>query len=464
MSMASDSNPREQKARAFFQYGNDAAMKNNYKYAIQMYQDACKLVPENLVYRQALRGIERRQFDNEPAKVGRMAGARVQPIRLRARAEKAKGNWGRVLELTEEAFVYNPWDVHAARDAAEAAEQLGHKELARFSLESVHAQAGEDVEFIRALAHVYEINEEWQRAIGCWERVRKLAPADEHAKRQINALSASATIARAGLSEALGKPHAPAAPEPAAQELSELKSQAVSPEERLYRQIAEQPDRIGLYLQLADLYKAHNRLDEAEKILARGMKTNPNENLLKSAHAEVQISRLRRAVDAWSKRLKEQPGDIDAQSKLEQLREKLASFELSEYRRRVAQNPDDLNLRYQLGLRLAGVGHPDEAIAEFQQARSDPELKTKALHQLGLCFEAKGLPKLAERNYQEALKSADPDDQALVNTLNYRLGRVFEAQGDLAKAEEHYNEVAANDFGFLDVAQRLGLLSQRAEG
>lgn len=461
MSMASDSNPREQKAKAFFQYGNDAAMKNNYRYAIQMYQDACKLVPENLMYRQALRGIERRQFDNEPTKVGRMAGARVQPIRLRVRAEKAKGNWGRVLELTEEAFFHNPWDVHAARDAAEAAEQLGHKELARFSLESVHAQAGEEVEFLRALAHVYEINEEWQRAINCWERVCKLAPADEHAKRQINALLASATIARAGLSEALGKT---AAPEPDVRELSELKARAVSPEERLYRQIAEQPNRVGLYLQLADIYKVHNRLVEAEKILARGMKANPNENLLKSAHAEVQISRLRRAVDAWSKRLKEHPGDLDAQTKLEQLREKLVFFELSEYQRRAAQSPDDLNLRYQLGLRLAGVGRSDEAIAEFQQARSAPELRANALLQLGLCFEIKGLAKLAERNFQEALKATDPDDQTMINTLNYRLGRVFEAQGDLAKAEEHYNDVAANDFGFLDVARRLSSLSQRAEG
>jgi len=42
-----------------------------------------------------------------------------------------------------------------------------------------------------------------------------------------------------------------------------------------------------------------------------------------------------------------------------------------------------------------------------------------------------------------------------INALHYRLGRVFEAQGDTQMAEEHYNEVAANDYGYLDVAQRL---------
>ena len=44
---------------------------------------------------------------------------------------------------------------------------------------------------------------------------------------------------------------------------------------------------------------------------------------------------------------------------------------------------------------------------------------------------------------------------ANLNALHYRLGRVAEAQGNTEAAEEHYNEVAANDYTYLDVAQRL---------
>ena len=69
--------------------------------------------------------------------------------------------------------------------------------------------------------------------------------------------------------------------------------------------------------------------------------------------------------------------------------------------------------------------------------------------------------KLAERSYQEALKLAEPDDLNLIKTLHYRLGRVAEAQGDLLTAEEHYNEIAANDYAFLDVAERLRALNQK---
>ena len=68
MPSESDS-PDVHKARTFFQYGNDAALKSNIDYAIDMYKQACKIVPNNLRYRQALRGVQRRKFNNEPSKV-----------------------------------------------------------------------------------------------------------------------------------------------------------------------------------------------------------------------------------------------------------------------------------------------------------------------------------------------------------------------------------------------------------
>lgn len=66
-----------QKAQTFFQYGNDAALKSNFDYAIEMYKRACKIVPDNLVYRQALRGIERRKFNGDPSKVGMLVVRRI---------------------------------------------------------------------------------------------------------------------------------------------------------------------------------------------------------------------------------------------------------------------------------------------------------------------------------------------------------------------------------------------------
>jgi tetratricopeptide (TPR) repeat protein len=455
MSSASD---HKSKAQTFFQYGNDAAMKNNFDYAIDMYQRACKIDIDNLLYRQALRGIERRKFGGDPKKVGRLVGTKNQPIRLRAKAHKAKKDWAGAIAVCEEAFVNNPWDVSAAWEAAEAAEQLGHLQLAQWLLESVYQQAIEakEAEFFRYTAHVHELNESWQKAIQAWEHVKKMLPNDENANRQINALSAKATIKRSGLGEKIEK-HEEAAPQgPTAEE---IRAEKMTPEERWLKEIEEEPTRISAYLNLADHYKMRGQLDEAEKLLARGIKANPQDTNLKTEHSEIQMARITRFIEVQTKKIKDNPDDEEAKGKLAKATATLQEYEIKEYRRRIEVNPEDLGLHYQLGLRLAKAGKHDEAIASFQQARNSPNLKVQALHQMGLSFEAKGILKLAERALQDALKAAEPDDAATNNALRYRLGRIFEAQGNNAAAEEQYNEVAANDYSYLDVAQRLQNLS-----
>ena len=83
--------PDLQRALTFFQTGNDAAHKSNFDYAIDMYKRACKIVPDNLVYRQSLRGIERHKFNGDPGKVGMLVGARNQPIMMRSQVRSIEG-------------------------------------------------------------------------------------------------------------------------------------------------------------------------------------------------------------------------------------------------------------------------------------------------------------------------------------------------------------------------------------
>jgi tetratricopeptide (TPR) repeat protein len=446
----------KEKAKMFFQYGNDAALKNNHDYAIEMYQRACKIDPENLIYRQALRGTERRKFNNDPAKVGKLVYARLQGTRLKVKTLKAKKDWKGVIETCEEAFVLHPWDTTAARDAAEACEQLDYKGVAQWLLESVQAQATE-ADFFRHLAHIEELSGAWPKAIGAWERVKKLDPNDEIAGRKINALSASATIQRAGLEETIDQRNeqAKAAHLPDASELEAMAMQKLSPEQRLQKEIQDHPERVGPYLELADIYKGRNQLEEAEKVLARGLKVHSTDETLRLQHADIQIGRLQNFVEILTKRSQEKPLDATIKVKLNDVTAKLQEYELREYSRRAKLHPEELGHQLQLGIRLARAGKHQEAVASFQQASKSPEHRIEALHQLGLSFEALGNPKIAERSYQEALKGVKADDTKTLNALHYRLGRVAEDQGNYKDAEEHYNEVAANDYSYLDVAERL---------
>lgn len=456
-----------ERAKAFFERAVDAAKSDNYDYAFKMFQDALKLAPGNLAYRQALRAAQRKRFGNDPSKVGRMAGVRVQPIRLRIKTAKAKHNWPHVLDLCEEAFEINPWDLDASKDAAEAADHLKYPALAEWLIDSVIHQAGEDAHFLRFAARAYEGNQNWHRAIACWEKVKKLDPSDESASRQINSLSANAAIAKSGLHEAIQKADAGSVrdarsgPESFQPDPEEMKLLAMAPEERWLKAIDAEPLRVGPYLELADHYRMRNKLDEAEKVLARALKALPQDNVIKMAHAEVQISRLHKAIDDWTKAVKQRPDDEAAKAKLDKLIGMLNDYEIKEFRRRLELRPDDLNLRLQLGLRLAKADRHDEAIAEFQQARGslDDKVKVDSMLHAGESFEASGVLKLAERSYLDALKCAV--DQPTLNAINYRLGRVSEAQGKMREAEEYYNEVAANDFSYQDVAKRLRSLNQK---
>ena len=451
-----------QKAETFFKYGNEAASKGNIAYAFDMYRNACKIAPMEIRYRQAIRNVARKKFDNDPSKVGRLAGAKLQPLRLRIRTAKARSHWPETLALCEDAFFHNPWDVTLSRDYAEAAEALGAPMLARWSLESVQAQAASEVGFWKHMARVYEACGDFQRAILCWERIRKLSPHDEDATHQIHALSASQTIHGTGLHEQVRREQDTQQANSVAEEAEALRGKpTLSPEQQLTQEIEADPSQPGPYLQLATLYRDRGFLDKARDILSRGLQAKPDGDRLRDAYAEVQMARLKQAIDALKAQGHGAPLDADSQSKLKKLTAKLADYELADLRRRLEAMPDDPRLHFELAGRLAAAGDHDAAIASYQVARGSAVYKVRALIGAGGSFEANGVPKLAERSYADALKAADADDQDQLNDIRYRLGRVAEQLGNLEDAEGHYNEVAANNYGYLDVAKRLRSLNQR---
>jgi tetratricopeptide (TPR) repeat protein len=151
------------------------------------------------------------------------------------------------------------------------------------------------------------------------------------------------------------------------------------------------------------------------------------------------------------------PEDTGAKVKLDQLTEMYNKYEVEAFRRRAKLHSDDPGVHLALGKILARVGDHDGAIASFQQARTSslPAVKLDALYHSGLTFEANNAYKLAERNFKEALKMLDPEDKTMFLALHYQLGCTSESLGNNEEAEEHYNEVAAIDYSYRDVAQRL---------
>jgi tetratricopeptide (TPR) repeat protein len=115
-------------------------------------------------------------------------------------------------------------------------------------------------------------------------------------------------------------------------------------------------------------------------------------------------------------------------------------------------------LKAEIGIRLAKARQYDQAISELQKARGAPGRKSDVLNWIGRSFHAKKNLRMAKRHYEEALDSLSASDQESFKELHYLLGRVCEDMGDKPAATQHYEEVAAVDYGFRDVAKRLDAL------
>ena len=206
----------------------------------------------------------------------------------------------------------------------------------------------------------------------------------------------------------------------------------LSPEDRLKKLVEQNPTDIRVVLQLADLYKSSNRWDEADRTLNAALKVAPNDLYLRLNHADTRLERMARALEQWDKHIADHPADAEATVKRTELVRKRNEFEINEFQRRIAISNADAESHFRLGTALASQ-----------------------------CFEKVGSAKLAERSYTDALKSVAADDTATFNNLHYRLGCLAERNGQLQPAEEHFNEVAANDYGYKDVAKRLRDIQSR---
>src|SRR5690606_4351187 len=107
-------------AQTLFGHGNTALQKQNFAYAVECFGKCTKLVPDNLIYRQSLRGAEKLHYkDNK--KGAAMAGLKMKPAMASLKWAKTRKKWADVMQAAEDALVFNPWDVQCHFELANAA-------------------------------------------------------------------------------------------------------------------------------------------------------------------------------------------------------------------------------------------------------------------------------------------------------------------------------------------------------
>jgi tetratricopeptide (TPR) repeat protein len=227
----------------------------------------------------------------------------------------------------------------------------------------------------------------------------------------------------------------------------------------LLSEIESHPAEVANYLELADLFTAQNRLREVTEILTRALAASGGGDLL--IRERLEDAHLRRAQHqvAVAERRAEQDKTEEAADLARRMAVQANQAELEVYAARAARNPGNSILQYELGLRCKRAGKFKEAIQAFQAARDDTRNKALVQLHLGESFQRIKQFKLALSSYEAAVQAADTMEPDAKKLALYRAGVLAAELNDRERAEKYLTQLAAIDFAYRDVADRLDKLA-----
>ena len=243
-------------------------------------------------------------------------------------------------------------------------------------------------------------------------RVLKANPRNEEAARAIPDLTVQKTIHKGGYEQA----------ETSTEVMVDRDAQAdrqgtagakLTPEQQLEKAIAKDPANANNYSELADLHLRHDRLEQAEQVLAKALSVSGGEISTRERLEDVQLRMARRNVEVAQKRAQAEKTE-EAVNLLRQLLDGLNRTELEVYRSRVERYPDNAGLKFELAVRLQRAKNFAEAIKQYQEARADTKRKGAIFMGLGECFQSIKQFKLAMSNYEGAvaeIADREPEQQ-----------------------------------------------------
>jgi tetratricopeptide (TPR) repeat protein len=460
-----------QRLQAAFDHGQRCFDKGEFDYANDLFTQCVMDDPGNLVYLQHfLTNLAKKYGDNK--KGARLAGLKLKSGRNALVRATGKGEWHEAFQAACEALRFNPWDRDTLIALSDACQQIGASDAEVFLLRwALDVDVKDPVVNRRAAAALARLGQ-FDQAIGCWRRVEQAKPDDQEAAKAISQLSVEQTIQKGGYNEELlrsGETNVTdlemAVRSSMARGRKDVSSDATSnatsaaSETPLLEQIQSKPAEVENYLELAKLFASQQRLREAEQILIQALAVTGGGDLnVRERLEEAQLQRIHQQVDIANRRA-EQEKTPETAELAKRMAVQANQVEMEIYAARAAREPGNLMLQYELGLRAKRAGKFKEAIQAFQAARDDNRQRAMVQVHLGESFQHIRQFKLAQSSYEAAVAAADTTQPDVQKLALYRAGVLAAELGDVDRAEKYLTQLAAIDFGYRDVADRLDKLA-----
>src|SRR5213596_178477 len=447
--------------RAFWLKVVSAIELRNFGYAISLLQEILKQEPEFLTGRQLLRRAEVTKSKSAKKSFFNISTA---PIGVMKAQRAIKKDPKRAVEMLEEVLEVEPYNRQANLLLKEAALAAGWSEIGVFALRTLLEENPRDVKVLRELGRLYHDLGEHENEVEIYNQLTAVNPLDAQSLRLGKDASARASMKRGGWTEA-----------ETYRDLIKDKNEAISLEqqsrirltgEALDQQIEEtyarhqtEPENLDFARRLGALSEQKEDLESAIRWyqysadLAKGADTG----LLRKI-SDLKIKCLEREIAAHEEFLSTHSARDEVYTqKSEQLRTaKISRAEIfiADAQERVARNPTDLQLRFELGENFFSAGRFREAVPELQRARQNPHARLKAMNVLGCCYGELGMLDLAMKQLEEASREILSMD-AMKKEVVYNLGVVYSRMGEPEKSLACMKQIYEVDYGYRDVARRV---------
>jgi tetratricopeptide (TPR) repeat protein len=447
--------------RALWLKAVSAIELRNFSYAISLLQEILKQEPEFLTGRQLLRRAE--VTKNKSAKKS-FFNISTAPIGVMKAQREIKKDPKRAIEMVEEVLEGEPYNRQANLLLKEAALVAGWSEIGVFALKTLLEENARDVKVLHELGRLYHDLGDHENEVEVYNQITAIDPFDAQSLRLGKDASARASMKRGGWTEAESY-----------RDLIKDKDEAISLEqqsrirltgEALDQQIAEtyarhqaEPENLDFARRLGALSEQKEDLESAIRWyqytadLAKGADTGLLRKIsdLKIKCLERKIAALEEFLSTYSAR-DEMYTEKSAQ--LRAAKVSRAEILIADAQERVARNPTDLQLRFELGENFFNAGRFREAVPELQRARQNPHARLKAMNVLGCCYGELGMLDLAMKQLEDASREISSMD-AMKKEIVYNLGLVYKRMGEPEKALACMKQIYEVDYGYKDVARRV---------
>ena len=446
-------------ARSFYDKARGALERGNLEYAINLFMECLALEPNFTKARQLLRAAQLKSTEGGKTMKKLFTTAKSAPLLAKAMSAVQR-NPAEAMQMAEQILTEDPRHGQALQVLAEAAEKAGYIETVAQTLEHYVRLNPRDTKSIHWLARSYIAIGNNEGARERYEQLLAANPNDFAAQKGLKDATATGAMATGGWEEAQSfRDVLKDEKESVALEQASKVVRAEDMIENLIKEnlakLQQEPDNPVVQRQLGDLYKQKGDFAKAlsylEKIYAAEAGADPS---LEREIADVKSRQLEDTIAKKRERLKASPGNTELQAEIDAAEKSLAAHLLQDAERMVERYPNDLNYRFDLGSLYFKTGNLQGAIEQFQKAVGQPQKRVASLNYLGQCFVQIGLYDLAADQYRRAIEEL-PMMDGVKKELTYNLGLTLEAMEDFAGAITEFKKIAAVDFGYRDVREKI---------